>query len=86
MTAYFRLMRLDKPIGIYLLLYPTLWALFLAAGGLPDLKLFVPLPIDDILKALQSSCLPVYLYICLLILNKDYLLFTYFFFLSLTSF
>ncbi|VVM28059.1 4-hydroxybenzoate polyprenyltransferase (EC [uncultured Gammaproteobacteria bacterium] len=41
MTAYFRLMRLDKPIGIYLLLYPTLWALFLAAGGLPDLKLFV---------------------------------------------
>jgi hypothetical protein len=34
MTAYFRLMRLDKPIGIYLLLYPTLWALFLAAGAL----------------------------------------------------
>jgi 4-hydroxybenzoate polyprenyltransferase len=41
MTAYFRLMRLDKPIGIYLLLYPTLWALFLAAGGLPDLRLFL---------------------------------------------
>ncbi|AYQ57729.1 4-hydroxybenzoate polyprenyltransferase (EC [Bathymodiolus thermophilus thioautotrophic gill symbiont] len=39
MNAYFRLMRLDKPIGIALLLYPALWALFLAAEGLPDLKL-----------------------------------------------
>jgi hypothetical protein len=27
------------------------------------------------LRALQSSCLPVYLYICLLTLNKDYLLY-----------
>ncbi|KAA0443342.1 MAG: 4-hydroxybenzoate octaprenyltransferase [Candidatus Thioglobus sp.] len=39
MNAYFRLMRLDKPIGIYLLLWPTLWALFLAANGLPDIKI-----------------------------------------------
>jgi 4-hydroxybenzoate polyprenyltransferase len=39
MNAYFRLMRLDKPIGIYLLLWPTLWALFLAADGFPDIKL-----------------------------------------------
>ncbi|SMM98708.1 4-hydroxybenzoate polyprenyltransferase [uncultured Candidatus Thioglobus sp.] len=39
MNAYFRLMRLDKPIGIYLLLYPALWALFLAADGLPRIEL-----------------------------------------------
>ena len=39
MNAYFRLMRLDKPVGIYLLLWPTLWALFLAANGWPDIKL-----------------------------------------------
>lgn len=39
MNAYFRLMRLDKPIGIYLLLWPTLWALFLAAEGFPDIKI-----------------------------------------------
>ncbi len=39
MNAYFRLMRFDKPIGIYLLLWPTLWALFLAAGGFPDIKI-----------------------------------------------
>ncbi|WP_024792067.1 4-hydroxybenzoate octaprenyltransferase [Candidatus Ruthturnera calyptogenae] len=38
---YLRLMRLDKPIGIYLLLWPTLWALFLAAEGVPDLKLLL---------------------------------------------
>ena len=30
-------MRLDRPIGIYLLLWPTLWALWIAAGGVPDL-------------------------------------------------
>lgn len=29
-------MRLDKPIGIYLVLWPTLWSLWLAAKGLPD--------------------------------------------------
>ncbi|MBT6360437.1 MAG: UbiA family prenyltransferase, partial [Candidatus Thioglobus sp.] len=39
MNAYFRLMRLDKPVGIYLLLWPTSWALFLAAGGWPSIKL-----------------------------------------------
>ncbi len=41
MNAYFRLMRLDKPIGIYLLLWPTLWALFLAADGWPRIELLV---------------------------------------------
>lgn len=33
---YERLMRLDKPIGILLLLWPTLWALWFAAEGMPD--------------------------------------------------
>ena len=41
MNPYFRLMRLDKPIGIYLLLWPTLWALFLAAQGLPRFDLLL---------------------------------------------
>lgn len=36
-NAYARLMRLDKPVGIYLLLWPTLWALLMAAQGLPPL-------------------------------------------------
>lgn len=35
-NAYERLMRLDKPIGILLLLWPTLWALLVAGNGKPD--------------------------------------------------
>jgi 4-hydroxybenzoate polyprenyltransferase len=33
---YARLMRLDRPIGILLLLWPTLWALWIAGSGKPD--------------------------------------------------
>ncbi|MEC8918437.1 MAG: 4-hydroxybenzoate octaprenyltransferase [Pseudomonadota bacterium] len=33
---FLRLTRLDKPIGTWLLMWPTLWALWLAADGLPD--------------------------------------------------
>lgn len=36
---YLRLIRLDKPIGILLLLWPTLWALWIAAEGRPALWL-----------------------------------------------
>jgi len=35
-NAYERLMRLDKPIGILLLLWPALWGLWFAARGIPD--------------------------------------------------
>jgi len=35
-NAYEHLMRLDKPIGILLLLWPTLWALSIASHGQPD--------------------------------------------------
>ena len=35
LDAYERLMRLDKPIGTLLLLWPTLCALWFAAGGRP---------------------------------------------------
>ncbi len=38
---YAKLMRFDKPIGIWLLLWPTLWALWLAGDGRPDQGLFV---------------------------------------------
>ncbi|MBX3616131.1 4-hydroxybenzoate octaprenyltransferase [Nitrosomonas sp.] len=39
--TYAQLMRLDKPIGILLLLWPMLWGLWFAAQGLPDGKVFV---------------------------------------------
>lgn len=38
---YVELMRLDKPIGIYLLLWPTLWALWVAAEGIPDFSVLI---------------------------------------------
>jgi len=37
-NALWRLMRFDRPIGILLLLWPTLWALFIAGEGRPALK------------------------------------------------
>ena len=37
LKLYAQLVRLDKPIGIYLLLWPTLWALAIAGEGGPDL-------------------------------------------------
>ena len=36
LDLYEKLMRLDKPIGTLLLLWPTLWALWLSSAGRPD--------------------------------------------------
>ena len=38
---YAYLMRLDKPIGILLFFWPTLWALWLASEGQPDINILV---------------------------------------------
>ncbi|MEA3404648.1 MAG: 4-hydroxybenzoate octaprenyltransferase [Pseudomonadota bacterium] len=37
LQAYIALTRLDRPVGIYLVLWPALWALWLASSGFPDL-------------------------------------------------
>ncbi|WFF39416.1 4-hydroxybenzoate octaprenyltransferase [Moraxella nasibovis] len=50
--AWLQLTRFDKPVGTELLLYPTLWALFLAAaeyGRLPSVKLLVVFTLGAIL-------------------------------------
>lgn len=39
LILYARLMRMDKPIGTVLLLWPTLWALWMASDGHPSLSL-----------------------------------------------
>ncbi|MBA2711050.1 MAG: 4-hydroxybenzoate octaprenyltransferase [Tatlockia sp.] len=39
MRAYFRLMRFHKPVGIWLLWFPTAWALWIANQGNPPIKL-----------------------------------------------
>lgn len=41
LSAYFRLARMDKPIGTLLLLWPTLWGLWIAGQGRPDWHLVV---------------------------------------------
>jgi 4-hydroxybenzoate polyprenyltransferase len=41
LTSYAYLIRLDKPIGTLLLLWPTLWALWLASSGMPDPKILL---------------------------------------------
>ena len=37
-NPWLRLMRMDRPIGVYLLLWPTLWGLWFAAEGVPSLR------------------------------------------------
>ena len=39
--SYGYLIRLDKPIGTLLLLWPTLWALWLASSGTPDISILL---------------------------------------------
>jgi 4-hydroxybenzoate polyprenyltransferase len=41
LRQYARLMRLDRPVGIWLLLWPTLWALWIAGDGRPRAAVFV---------------------------------------------
>lgn len=41
LSDYAQLMRLHRPVGIWLLLWPTLWALWFAAGGVPPWPLLV---------------------------------------------
>ena len=49
LALYIKLMRLDKPIGILLLLWPTLWGLWLAAAGRPDLSVFLVFMLGTVL-------------------------------------
>lgn len=46
---YLLLMRVDRPIGIYLLLWPTLWALWFAAEGMPSLHVLLVFVVGTVL-------------------------------------
>jgi 4-hydroxybenzoate polyprenyltransferase len=46
---YIRLMRLDRPVGIWLLLWPTLWALWIAGRGKPKPEIFIIFVIGTVL-------------------------------------
>ncbi|ATO18202.1 4-hydroxybenzoate octaprenyltransferase [Acinetobacter sp. LoGeW2-3] len=41
LSAYYYLCRFDKPIGTELVFWPTMWALWIAAKGIPDLSILV---------------------------------------------
>ena len=47
-SRYWRLMRMHRPIGIWLLLWPTLWAIWIASAGRPDAKVFLILVLGTI--------------------------------------
>jgi 4-hydroxybenzoate polyprenyltransferase len=49
LDAYERLIRLDKPIGTLLLLWPTLWALWLASNGRPAPQLLIVFVVGTLL-------------------------------------
>jgi len=49
LDSYMRLTRLNKPIGIFLVAWPMLWALWLAAEGLPDLWILAVFVLGSIL-------------------------------------
>jgi len=46
---YIRLMRLDRPVGIWLLLWPTLWAVWIASRGKPKPQIFVIFVVGTVL-------------------------------------
>ncbi len=49
LKSYAYLMRLDKPIGIFLLLWPTMWALLIASHGHPPLYILIVFTLGVIL-------------------------------------
>jgi 4-hydroxybenzoate polyprenyltransferase len=60
LALYFRLVRLDKPIGTLLLLWPTLIALWLASGGVPDWKLLLIFSLGTLLMRSAGCAVNVY--------------------------
>jgi 4-hydroxybenzoate polyprenyltransferase len=55
LSEYAKLMRLDRPIGIWLLLWPALWALWIAGDGRPDETVLVIFVVGTVL-ARSAGC------------------------------
>ncbi|OSI17017.1 4-hydroxybenzoate octaprenyltransferase [Neisseria dumasiana] len=49
LVIYSRLMRIEKPIGTLLLLWPTLWALWIASEGTPDFTILIAFAVGTFL-------------------------------------
>lgn len=48
LEAYYYLCRFDKPVGTELVFWPTMWALWIAAGGLPPLQILIAMVLGTI--------------------------------------
>lgn len=57
---FWQLARMHRPIGIYLLLWPTLWCLWIAAQGLPDWDLLVIFVLGTICMRAAGCCINDY--------------------------
>src|SRR5690606_16728358 len=57
---FWQLMRMDRPIGIYLLLWPTLWCLWIAAQGFPDWDLLLIFILGTICMRAAGCCINDY--------------------------
>jgi 4-hydroxybenzoate polyprenyltransferase len=60
LDAYERLIRLDKPIGTLLLLWPTLWAVWLASAGRPRLDILLIFVVGTLLMRSAGCALNDY--------------------------
>ncbi len=60
LKLYFQLVRLNKPIGILLLLWPTLWGLWIASNRLPDTTILVVFIIGTVLMRSAGCALNDY--------------------------
>lgn len=60
LKALGRLIRIDRPIGILLLLWPTLSALWVSSGGLPDFKLFLIFATGTLVMRSAGCCINDY--------------------------
>ena len=48
LEAYYYLCRFDKPIGTELVFWPTMWALWIAAKGIPPIAILIPMILGTI--------------------------------------
>ena len=55
-----RLIRIDRPIGILLLLWPTLSALWISSGGLPDFNLLLIFSVGTLVMRSAGCCINDY--------------------------
>jgi 4-hydroxybenzoate polyprenyltransferase len=60
LPAFYRLMRIDRPIGILLLLWPTLGALWIASGGIPRFDLLLIFALGTVVMRSAGCCINDY--------------------------